>query len=327
MRLKIAFMHNHRLEPLIDGGVRAEDLAFDWDIGHPATQFKQHLTENAHDVFEFSIADYLISREKPECADLRWKALPIFLQKAFLFIGLHVNERSGIRSFADLAGKRVGVPDFQMTAALWMRIVLKHLYGIRPQDINWINGRPRSTSHGSVMGLDERPPGVQLRKLEEGESLNEMLQRGEVDAAFGDSKIVPITTGANVRVLLTPETALQLIADFYAKTGTTPINHTVMVQERLLAEHPELAMQLYELFERSKQEAYARAKRGAQAYLLFADEAFERQARIIGEDPYPSGMSANRRMLGMIAEQLLEEGLLQRRPDIDLLFAEPTRST
>lgn len=329
MRLKTAFMHNPRIEPLLDGTIKTDGLEFDWQLGHPATQFRHHLAENSCDLFEFSISDYMAVRDRPECAHLRWTAIPIFLQKAFLIFGLHANVRSGIRGLGDLKGKRVGLPDYPMAAGVWLRLLLRQLHGIHPADITWYNGRPRSKSHASVYGLDETPPpGITIVKLEEGMSLNDMLARGEVDIAFGDSQTVPITEGPEVRQLFSsPEQCRQLIVDFCQRTGTTPINHVLLAQEDLLAQNGGLATKVYDAFERSKQEAYRRAAKEAQRYLLFPQAEFARQAAVFGEDPFPSGLSANRSMLEMVADELLADGLVRQRPDIDSLLPEELRNT
>ena len=114
----------------MDGLVQLPGYDCDWHIGHASRLHQWHLQEHACDIFEFSISNFLITKDRPE-RGLRWVAVPVFLQKAALWLRMFVHEDSGIRSFADLRGKRVGVPDYQMTAAVWMRIVLRELYGIR----------------------------------------------------------------------------------------------------------------------------------------------------------------------------------------------------
>lgn len=329
MRLKAAFMHNPRLQPLLDGSVGTEDIEFDWEFGHPAALNLRHLGENPFDVFEFSLSGYLVVNDRPKWTHLGWTSLPIFLSKAFLPLELCVNEHAGIRSWADLAGKLIGLPDYNMTASIWMRIMLWQLYGIRPEDITWINGRSPSQRHSTLIGFHEPPPGREVRvlELEPGTTLNEMLKRGEIDAAFGDYSVAPVSEGQHVRKLLDSEQARQLITEFARKTGTTPVNHTVIVQRRLLARQPQLARALYDMFEEAKQQSYKSALQAAEAYLLFPSGDFARQAAIFGTDPYPSGISANRTMLEVLIEQLHYEGQLDSRPGIESLFAETTRDT
>lgn len=330
MLLKIAFMDNPRLQPLLDGSIRPEGIEFAWEFGHPAALNLRHLTENPFDVFEFSLSGYLVVRDRPEWAHLGWTSIPIFLSKAFLPLELCVNTRSGISGWADLAGRRVGLPDYNMTASIWMRIMLRRLYGIQPADITWINGRRPHQRHSTMIGFHESPPhGVRVLELDEGTSLDEFLQRGEIDAAFGDRQVAAISEGPDVRRLLNPAQERQLIEDFARETGAAPVNHTVVVQQRLLAQHPRLAGELCRAFEAAKQDSYRRSLQSAGAYLLFAQTDFARQVAVFGEDPYPSGIAANRAMLDMLIEQLIFEGQIQRRVAVESLFAvanEPAHS-
>jgi ABC-type amino acid transport substrate-binding protein len=120
-----------------------------------------------------------------------------------------LNVNSGIRTWADLAGKRVGVPDFNMTAAIWLRIMLKHLHGILAEDITWFNGRRPYQRHNTFIRFNDKPPGAPLYELKEGAMLHDLLARGEIDAAFGDGHVVPIYEGSNVRRLLTSDQVRQ----------------------------------------------------------------------------------------------------------------------
>jgi 4,5-dihydroxyphthalate decarboxylase len=325
MRLKVAFHKNPRIQPLVDGAVQLPGYEFDWHVGHAATLHLWHLTENACDIFEFSMSNLLITKDKPERAHLRWVAIPTFLMKAAMWLEFYVHQDSGIQTFADLKGKRVGIPDFQMTAGVWMRIVLRELYGITPQDIRWVNGRTPSQTHGEGVGED-LAPGIELHRLQEGESLNDLLQRGEIDAAYGDSHTAAVTEGPRVRQLPL-EVGRQMFADFYAKTGMTPVNHILLMQEQLMQEHPELPMQIYNVFEQSKQMAYERARQAAGGLLLFSELDFERNAAEFGADPYPPGLAANRRVVQAVIDELVAEQLIRRRPEVDSLFAEATRGT
>ncbi len=327
MHLKVAFMSNPRLQPLVDGSIHLEGVELDWTLGHPASLHLRHLTENAFDVFEFSLSGYIVLRERPNMAHLEWTAIPVFLSKAFLPLELCVNKNANIHTWADLGGKRIGLPDYNMTAALWMRIILEQLYSIGPGDITWFNGRRASERHSTMIGFSSTPPGVTVHEPDDKASLNDLLEQGEIDAAFGDWAAVPINEGPNVRRLLTTEEGTQLITDFVRKTGATPINHTVIVHKRLLLEQPHLALALYSVLEEAKQESYKRARRASEAYLLFPDADFERQALTFGKDPYPFGLAANRRMLELLLEQLALEGQIEQRESAEYLFAGTTHNT
>lgn len=329
LKLRGAFSQNPRLVPLLDGTVKPDGIEISFELGTPGAMFHRHLKDNEFDVFEFSISDYLIAREK-QPSKWDWTAIPVFLSRAFLALNTRVNVSSGIGSFRDLRGKRYGMPDFTMTAALWLRAMVRELYGIRPQDVEWYNGRPLSISHGTQLGIDqEPPPELRIVWLQDTRALDRMLHAGEIDAAYGEGAegVVPITEGSNVRRLFEEDHGRSFVEEFYRKTGFTPVNHTVALQRRLVEKDPWVAVALFEAFERSKQEAYRRARQAQAAYLLFPGDEFERQAAIYGSDPYPSGLGANRRMLAMAARESFDEGLTRKLANVDDLFWETVRGT
>jgi 4,5-dihydroxyphthalate decarboxylase len=330
MSLKLTFGHspNPRLQPLIDGAVTLDGVEFDWTFEYPGALFHRQLVENCFDVFEFSISDYLIVTAKPEWQHLGWQALPVFMSKPLgLLLRFYANESSGIRSFADFKGKRLAVPDYGMTAAVWLRIMLRALYGIQAQDITWYNGRPADQRHGRLLDIDRNPTsGLTLINLEKHGEVNEMLQRGELDVAMADSVSVPVEETASVRVFSTPAVVQAFMADMYRAHKVTPVNHTLVVKRSYLEEDPTLAKRLFAACEASKQEAYRRAREGSQGYLLFPELAFEAQAALFDEDPYPFGVKANRAVLEHIVEQQRIDGFVSQPRDIDSLWLDPSAS-
>jgi 4,5-dihydroxyphthalate decarboxylase len=251
-------------------------------------------------------------------------AVPVFLSKPLgLLLHFYVNENAGIRDYADFRGKRFGMPDYGMTAAVWLRIMLRTLYDIQPSDITWFNGRPASLRHGRLLDIDgDTSTGVKIVNLESTTELNELLQRGEIDAAYGDG-VVQVGAGPRVRHFSPAPVLQRLLADFCrASGGATPMNHTVVFKRELLEEDPDFGRRLHEAFRQSKEEAYRRAKRAAGAYLLFPELAFAAQGELFGEDPYPFGLERNRATLNMIAEQQRLDGLTRETADLDRLWLE-----
>jgi 4,5-dihydroxyphthalate decarboxylase len=324
--LKFGHSPNPRLQPLADGAVNVEGADFEWHFEHPGALFHHQLTENVYDVFEMSIADYfVVSERRQQFAHLEWQALPVFMSKPLgLLVNFHANVSSGVRAFRDLGGKSLGVPDFGMTAAVWLRIMLRKLYGIQASDITWYNGRPASKRHGRVLGIDENPtPGLKLINLEREGELNELIQKGDVDVGLADSASVVIHETPQVQVFSTPEVVLQFVGELYKAHGVTPVSHTLAVKRSVLDNDPGFAKRLYDACVASKQEAYRRATEGAAGYLLFPELAFGEQGKIVGDDPFPFGMEAGHKFLGNIAEQLLIDGLITKQPDLDRLWLQP----
>jgi 4,5-dihydroxyphthalate decarboxylase len=267
----------------------------------------------------------MITKERPK--DLwDWTAIPIFFSKAALGLNSYANAQAGIQSAADLKGKRFGIPDYTMTAGLWFRAQLKALYDILPQDMEWWVGRVGEHSHGAQMGMQENPPqGVTLKWADHEGQINEMLQSGELDAAFpaGSADIDPST--GKVRRLF-EDGGRQFFADFQQKVGFLPVNHTVVVQRKLVEKEPWVAEALFEAFEASKQEAYRRDRASSMVFPR-GREDFDWQESVFGPDPFKSGFKANRDMLAMAAEQSNIDGLTRQRANIDELYWQSLRNT
>lgn len=334
LKLKIGVTKNPRFEPLIDGTVKSAQLNLDITVTTPPELFFRNLKNDEFDVFEMSLSEYLITREQAKGDRWQWAALPIFPAKAFVWLGLFVNTAAGIAGLSDLRGKRVGVPDYVMTAALWFRIFLRELCGIQPSEISWFIGRIPELSHGGALGVDIKPAGVPLTWLTAAQSFDVMLDRGEIDAAYGfaprhDPKLFKLNIDRYGGTPLEDNPRLdKLFADggrtvveaFFKKTGLVPANHVIIAQRRLLEENPWLAGELYRLFSESKQAAYERTNFGSPAYLYFESNDRKTQAATFGDDPFPFGISKNRPMLEMLFRNSNEEGLTRNRAKIEEVF-------
>ena len=125
LKLKVGVTKNPRFEPLIDGSVKSEKLDLEIVVTTPPELFYRNLKNDEFDIFEMSMSEYLITREQAKGERWQWSALPIFPAKAFVWLGLYINTAAGIAELKDVRGKRVGVPDYVMTAALWMRVILR----------------------------------------------------------------------------------------------------------------------------------------------------------------------------------------------------------
>ena len=341
--LTIAFSKNPRLTPLIERAVAPENINLNFVQIHPAELFFRNLKFDEFDVTEMSISDFLIAREKSDGSRWRWSALPVFLLKAFLWLNLYVNEQSQIKSAADLKGKRIGVPDYQMTAALWMRIVLEELYDIKPRDVDWYIGRTKDVSHGVLLGLDkDPPPGISLNWLDESQTLDVMLNEGQIDGAWGFAPHydrgtenfknidryggTPVVGNPRIRRLFS-DGGRSIITDYHQKTGIIPVNHMVVVKQHILDKYPWVALELYKAFSRSKELAFEQARTAGAGYFFFVEEIVKQQAELFGKDPYPLGIRANARMLDVLMQASFKEGLTKKLARVEEIFYPTTLDT
>jgi 4,5-dihydroxyphthalate decarboxylase len=342
LKIKVGLTKNPRFEPLIDGTVKSAKLDLDVLVTTPPELFYRNLKDDEFDVFEMSLSEYLITRERAQGGRWQWSALPIFPAKAFVWLGAFVNTEAGIAELSDLRGKRVGVPDYVMTAALWMRIFLRELCNIQPHEISWFIGRIPELSHGGMLGVNTQPPArVNLTWLTAAQTFDVMLDRGEIDAAYGfaprhDPKLFTLNMDryggtpleGNPRLgKLFPDGGREVVEAFFLKTGIVPANHVIVAQRRLLDENSWLAGEIFRLFSESKQAAYERTAFGSPPYLYFESNDRKTQAETFGDDPYPFGVSRNRKMLEMLFGNSHAEGLTRNLAKIDSVFFPTTLDT
>ena len=343
LRLTLAFSDNPRLDPLKDGTVKPQGIELDFVTVEPGTLFYRNLAYDEFDVSEMSISETLLARERSDGSKWDWSALPVYLSRGHHWPNLYVNTGSGIAGLGDIRGKRIGVPDYDMTAALWFRITQKDLYGIDARDNVWFNGRTKELSHAGALGLDrEGPRGVEHHWLTADQTLDQMLERGEIDACTairpqtrvtaGDKTVIDRWGGTEIRgnprlKKLLDDNGKSLVFEFYRKTGCFQANHHVIVQNRILREHPWAALELYNAFRRSKEIAYERARRAEATRVYFPGQDVAEQSAVIGDDPYPLGLAAMSRTIERAIRGSVEQGLLRKPLALDDIYFRTTLKT
>jgi len=336
LELKLGVTKNPRFEPLIDGSAKSDKLNLNIHVTTPPELFFKNLKNDEFDVFEMSLSEFLITREQAKGDRWQWQALPIFPAKAFVWMTLFVNTSAGIQVPCDLKGKRVGIPDYVMTAGLWFRVILKELCAIQPNEISWYIGRVQELSHGGLLGMDSKPPaGVSTTWLTAAQTFDVMLDRGEIDAAYGfaprhDPKLMtlnidryggtPLEDNPRLRKMFA-DGGLSIVEAFHKKTGIVPANHVIVAQRRVLEQNPWLASELLQLFSESKRIAYDRGNFGSPAYLYFDNGDRASQEKMVGNDPFPFGIKANRTMLETLFHNSHAEGLTRRLAKIEEVFS------
>jgi 4,5-dihydroxyphthalate decarboxylase len=325
LELSIALSDNARTRPLLEGRVMPQGIRLTPTRVHPSEMFWRQLRYGDFDVSEMSMSSLIISVSH---GVTDWVAIPVYTMRQFFHTRILVRADAGITAPADLKGKRVGVPEYQQTSAIWSRGVLQHEFGVKPSDIEWFMERGADKSHAGSGGF--RPPhGVRLNQIPPHTNIGEMLVRGELDATLMylrdnnlvDRSRIDVSADANIRRLF-PD----IVAEgsrYYDKTGIYPINHTVVVRRSLLDRHPWIALNLYSAFLAAKAELAVAADAMLQGYYetgLIAPGLQER----LKADPMAYGVKAARPVLETIAQFVHEQGLTARRVAIEELFAPST---
>ena len=267
--------------------------------------FVRMLTERCYEACEFSLSNYLMLKDRG--AD--WlHAIPVFPYRAFRHSTLYVRKDSPLRGPADLRGKRIGVPDFSMTAAVWTRGILADQYGVHWQDLHWVvSGRQRFAALS----------GVTLETVDG--DLESLLAAGRIDAL-----ITP--QAADDRKPAAERRLRNLIADaqaeeeaYFRAFGIYPINHVVVIRSDVLQRLPRLPRALFEAYEQAKARAYAR-QLGA-TLVPWGARHWRRTFDRFGGDPLPYGLNdINRKVVGTLARFLHEQKLIERQPDLQRLL-------
>jgi len=325
LKLSLICGANDRTQPIIDGSVRADGIDLDVTVAHPSEIFWRQLTRAEFDVSEMSMSSFLIITAQ---GDRRFVGLPIFTSRRFFHTGGLVRTDVGIEKPEDLKGKRIGVPEYQQTAALWSRGALQHEFGVHPKDIEWYMERTEDRSHGGATGFTP-PPGVRLNFIPAEKNIGTMMASGELDGTVlyitdpnpVDRSRLDLAKDPKIKRLF-PDPAAEG-ARYYQKTGLYPINHGMVVKRGLLEAHPWVAINLYKAFAEARDRVASQTRELTNVYfdlgLLPPDK---RSALSI--DPYPYGVQANRTVLETIAEYSHEQGLTPRIVKLEEVFAPST---
>lgn len=323
---------NERVEPLMNGTVKVDGVTLIPTYSHPAETFWRQLKFGEFEIAEMSLSSYLIARSQG--ADMI--ALPAFPSRRLFQTELSYHLDSGIRGPEDIAGKRLGVAEYQQTAALWIRGILEHDFGVSQYKIHWYMERSEEMSHGGATGF-KPPPGISFSRIDPRKSLKSTLLANELDVAHVASPWVLQANAldrssriggddwSNVRPLFPDRMAEG--ARFYRQHGFLPVNHAYIIRGDIHRKYPWLAEKLYEGFKRAKKIAQEKMAAVIPSALIFGNEYLSKTRELIGDDPFPFGVKANRAMLDTITIYSHGQGLTPRLMKIEELFAESTLNT
>jgi 4,5-dihydroxyphthalate decarboxylase len=322
LQLSIGFASNPRTWPIIDGSVAPDGIDLVPSIVHPSELFWRQLRFGDFDVSEMSMSSLMMIRAR---GDDRWVGIPVFTTRRFFHTSILVRRDSGISQPAELKGRRVGVPEYQQTAALWTRGVLEHEFGVSPRDMEFWMERLPAHSHAGAVAF-KAPPGVTIHQIPEHQSIGSLMLSGGLDAVIHyirQSNLVDRSTQdlwnhPDIKPLFPDQVAEG--GRYYRKTAIYPINHGMIVRREIAEKHSWTVLNILKAFER----ANALAERERMEHVEYHCEAAllpDTAVAALRQPLVHHGVKHNRKTLETAAAYSLEQGLTPRLMKLEELFA------
>ena len=317
--LALACDLNDRTWALHDGTVTPEGIDLTFLPLQIEETFWRMLKHQEFDAAEMSMSSYMmtVNRDEPKLI-----AIPVFPSRFFRHSCIFINNDAGIDTPGDLVGKKVGVPEYQMTASLWCRGMLKDQYGVGPEDIAWYHGGEEDTGREEKLEIN-LPDEVQLEYIPANQTLSGMLGDGDLDALITARTPSAFETPSVDRLF---PNYREVEMDYYRETGHFPIMHTVVLRQEVYDERPWVAQELYKVFKEAKEICLKKLDDTGelQRTLPWLISEIEQTRELMGWDFWQYGVENNRETLEYMTEMSYDQGLTNRKLSIEELFASTT---
>lgn len=320
LRLTIACSSYDRTAALESGSIRPEGIELNFLSTNPGETFWRQLRFAEFDVSEMSLSAYIMLTSR---GDRRFIAIPAFTSRAFRHDCIFVSAASGITRPEDLTGKRIGVPQYHMTAALWIRGMLADDFGVAASSVVWVQGGLEAPGYPERIEL-HLPPSIRMEHRSD-RSLSDLLLSREIDAIIGAEWPRPFRAGnSGIRQLFPDYEQVEL--DYYRRTGFFPIMHCVAIRRDVYREHPWVARSLFEAFVAAKERVVSQMSfPGAPITILpWQVPAYLRAVDLLGAGYWRYGVDASRHELEAMCRYSHEQGLSAAAVDVQQLFAAET---
>ncbi len=323
LSLSVAVGDYDRTRALIDGSVAIDGVDPVYMPLVPEEIFFRAFRAAEFDICELSLSSYAIKTAQGDCPYI---AVPAFVSRAFRHNAVYVRT-DRIKKPADLKGKKVGVPEYQLTANVWARAFLDDDYGVKPADIHWIRGGIAQPGRPEKLTV-KLPAGVRLDNAPEGATISALLEAGEIDGFIAPRPPSLIEKGHPHIGWLFPD-PVAAAKDYFKRTGLFPIMHVLGIRRALAEQHPWLPGAVLKSFEQAKQLAVKELADTtvAKVTLPFVEEMLRDARALMGEDFWPYGVAPNRTVLDYFLGQHHAQGLSSRRLSVDELFHPATYET
>ena len=321
LRLTLACWNYDRTRALLEGHIQPDGIDLIY-LSLPVEEtFFRMLRHREFDAAEMSLSSYVVSLFRPERPFI---AIPVFPSRCFRHSCIYVNANAGIRQPADLIGRRIGTPEYQMTAPVWIRGILAEWHGVPVNSAIYCTGGEEEPGRPEKLPLD-LPSDIRVQPIGPGQTLSSMLAHGDIDALY--TARTPSTFengGGTVRRLFEDFAATE--REYYRRTRIFPIMHTVVIRRDLYERHPWIARSLYKAFDAARQQAYEDLRQTAapKTMLPWLIANLDEIRREMGDDFWPYGLDGNRQALVTFLRYALEQGLAKERLEPEQLFAPET---
>ncbi len=316
LRISVAMGDYDRTRPLVDGRVQVDGADPVYMLLSPEEMFFRSMRHEAFDVCELSFSSYAVRTARGDCP---YVAIPVFLSRMFRHTAIYVR-KDRVKNPEDLKGRRVGLPEYQLTANVWARAILHDDYGVAPEDIRWVRGGIETPGRPEKIAL-KLPPGVAIESAPEGVTISDMLDRGEIDGFIaprppaGNALVNP-----NIGWLFDDPTAAA--KDYFRRTGIFPIMHVVGVRKTLVEAHPWVPAALQKAFTAAKHVAFEALcdTSATKVTLPFVEEQLKAARDTLGPDFWSYGVAGNEAAIDTFLRHHHAQGLSSRRLSVEEVF-------
>ena len=309
LTLSIAVGDYDRVRPLVDGSVQIDGVDPVFMLLEPEEIFFRAFRHADFDICELSMSSFTVKTGTGDCP---YVGVPVFPSRAFRHNSIYIRTDRGIARPEDLKGRRIGVPEYQVTANVWTRAMLEQDYGVKPSDVTWVRGGYEQAGRIEKIALT-LPSDVRVEDAPEGKTISGLLAEGAIDALIGPRAPSCFTAGhPHVGWLFADPAAAG--AAWFRKTGIFPIMHLLGIRRTLADRHPWLPVAVMKAFEQAKARALAKLRDVAatKVTLPFVEEQLLAARRLMGEDFWSYGLDANRHVLEAFLRRHHAEGLSSR---------------
>ena len=317
LQLSIAVGNYDRVRPLVDGVVRIDGVDPVFMLLEPEEIFFRAFRHADFDLCELSMSSFAV---KTAAGDCPYVGVPVFPSRAFRHNSIYIRTDRGITRPEHLTGRRIGVPEYQVTANVWTRLMLEEEYGVRPSDVVWVRGGYEQPGRIEKIALN-LPADVRIEDAPEDATISRLLAEGAIDAVIGPRAPSCFTAGHPHVAWLFADPAAAA-ADWFRKRRIFPIMHLLGVRRSLAEQHPWLPAAAMKAFGQAKARALASLQdvAASKVTLPFVEEQLLAARQLMGEDFWAYGLDANRHVLEAFLRRHHAEGLSARLLAPEQLF-------